>query len=279
MSHASRLDGLMRDALKLVRHSAVRIVAPQKQNHIVFVAGVQRSGTNLIMDILELSPDTKVFHERDARAFWKYQLREDAVVQRLARSVAPCVVFKALCDNERVPGLMAEFAHSSALWVYRNFDDVIASHIALWPKGRNKIDALVKDRMSADWRGRGMTDRTWEIVRAHYRPQMGSPSCAALFWYYRNQLFFDNGFDQNPKVYVLRYEEMLEHPQSEIGKLTRFLGIRQASDMASHVEGGTSRRKPPQVIDDRIRTLCEEMQSRLDAVWASRRTQAGPLGA
>ena len=53
----------------------------------LLVAGVQRSGTNMVMDVLERSLETDVYHERDPRAFDNYEMRPLEVIRGLrARS-------------------------------------------------------------------------------------------------------------------------------------------------------------------------------------------------
>jgi len=55
----------------------------QKNRSRLFVAGMQRSGTNMLMNVLEESLATDVFHERDPCAFHDYQMREYPVIQGL----------------------------------------------------------------------------------------------------------------------------------------------------------------------------------------------------
>ena len=58
-------------------------VRKHERSVCLLVAGVQRSGTNMVMDVLERSYATEVYHERDPRAFANYQLREEEVIQSL----------------------------------------------------------------------------------------------------------------------------------------------------------------------------------------------------
>ena len=55
---------------RLAKLGRQRLLPRPVQQH-VFVAGMQRSGTNLLMDVLDASHATQVFHETDPRAFSK----------------------------------------------------------------------------------------------------------------------------------------------------------------------------------------------------------------
>ena len=47
-----------------------------------FVFGCQRSGTKMLMRILDNSPETRIYHENHASAFRDFQLRSDAASAR-----------------------------------------------------------------------------------------------------------------------------------------------------------------------------------------------------
>ena len=62
----------------------------------LFVGGVQRSGTEMMMAVLERSPETRGYHESDPRAFCEYQMRDLAVIRELVDPThAPVVVLKS----------------------------------------------------------------------------------------------------------------------------------------------------------------------------------------
>ena len=62
---------------------------------VFFLCGVQRSGTNMIMNILDRSWKTQVFHESDPRAYLDYEMRPDETIRRLfLGSPAKSVIFK-----------------------------------------------------------------------------------------------------------------------------------------------------------------------------------------
>ena len=67
----------------LWRHAKVwrQRLRPRPVAQHVFVAGMQRSGTNLLMDVLDASAATQVFHETDPRAFERYVVIDSSAAQ------------------------------------------------------------------------------------------------------------------------------------------------------------------------------------------------------
>jgi hypothetical protein len=247
-----------------------RVVPDRGTKSCVFVSGVQRSGTNMLMDMLEANLETDVFHEIDARAFANYELRPVAVLRGLVdNSKARVVILKALLDGDRILDLLREFAPAKALWMVRSFYDCVNSNLRQWPGGRNMIDDLVANRDKAEWRGRGMTDETYGVVRDHYRPEMNNASAQALFWYYRNQLFFDQNLDRDPRVLALSYEDTVHRPDVVLKRIGSFLGISVTPQMETIGHAASIGKNARPDIDERIVGLCEVMQQRLKSVTDS----------
>jgi hypothetical protein len=255
------------ECLKLLA-LAMQAQKDRSVNRVTFLSGVPRSGTNMVMDLLEYSPDTKVFHDRDPRAYRTFMLRDDEIIKKLAKSALPVVVFKALCEAERLNALMSHFSHASIIWVFRNYEAVNASNMVRWPGSKNGLDAIVKDRNAAGWRGLGMTDETWRLIKKYYRKDMSVASAQALFWYYRNQLFFDQHLDRDPRTLLIRYETIARNPEGEINRIAEFLGIRMPQKAIAHVSPSSAGRKVQLDIDPSIRVLCGEMFERLNEALA-----------
>ena len=127
---------------------------------VVFVAGMQRSGTNMLMDTLERSFSTDVYHEWDGRAFDNYQMKDRATIQRLLEdSCGQQFVIKALCELQDLTQLMTDFDDSRTLWIFRDYQDVVNSMIRSFGNMDAQIFRLVDDPDSEAWLGNGMSEK------------------------------------------------------------------------------------------------------------------------
>jgi hypothetical protein len=70
---------------KSSQHLLRKHTAPQA---VVFVAGVQRSGTNLMMQTQECSMQMEVFQGSDSRAFHDFKLNSPSVIETFGEKVA-----------------------------------------------------------------------------------------------------------------------------------------------------------------------------------------------
>jgi hypothetical protein len=239
---------------------------PDRPPQTIFVAGVQRSGTNMMMDVLERSLQTDVYHETDPRAFDAYEMRPMPVIRQLIRrSPAPFVVIKALCELQTLRALLDEFQPAKGVWVFRDYEDVVNSHLALWRKMPENIGKILQNRDRAAWRGRGMSDATLATVSALYHPGITNESACALFWYFRNVLFFEQNLDEDPRVRLVRYEDLVTQPNERFSQLFDFLGVEFTTRVASSVFASSVRKKDPPTIEQPIREICETLRERLVA--------------
>ena len=244
-------------------------VLPRPLAQYVFVAGMQRSGTNLLMDVLDASGATQVFHETDARAFERYEMRDVAVIQQLARQCpAPVFVVKALCELDRIKFLMESFTPAHTLWVVGDWRDSVNSAIKSFGNFVPQWQRLVEGD-TEDWRGRGMSSATRELLVALYRPEASEAEGAAIMWFYRNVLFFEQQLAADPRVRVVFYEDLVQHPLREVAGVYAFLGLPGFNAAkARRIHAHSVKRRSPPDIAPAVTALCDELLARFTALPA-----------
>lgn len=230
----------------------------------VFVAGVQRSGTNMFMDVLERSLETAVFHETDSRAFSNYIMRDVETIRGLSDSSRPpVIVIKALCESQRLLSLLEEFRPAKAVWIFRHYGDVVNSMLRSFTKHAVHISRIAEDRSSADWRGEGMSDETHAMVRRFARPDLNAPTAAALMWYLRNVLYFEQRLDSDPRSHLIHYDSLVSDPRTEFRKAFEFLGLRYSDGLVRDVYSSSVGKRPLPEIDEPVAAVCETLYERL----------------
>lgn len=256
-------------AKKLMRH---RLIARQDQV-TVFVTGSQRSGTNMLMECMDWSAKTDVYHESDLRAFDKrYVMLPRSVIHALVRaSRSPFFVIKSLCEGDEIKSLMDEFSPAKSIWIVRDFRDSVNSMIRNFPDFVITAREIAEDPATFNsWQGRGMSEETLALVRQHYNPEMSEASAAALQWYFRNILFFEQDLDADRRVMLIRYSDLVSQPMKMLEKVFSFLEIDGFSPFITRkVHSRSVRKNPEPPIDSDIRALCLSLMERFDTVAAS----------
>lgn len=118
-----------------------------------FVFGSQRSGTNMLMDVLKKHPATDCYDETDSEAFDNYVLRDTKVVDRLVSdSRARLAVFKAITSSQHAANLLKRFSSGKAVWIYRDYNDVVNSALRRFTEHRKYLGYILHDPVRAGWR-------------------------------------------------------------------------------------------------------------------------------
>jgi hypothetical protein len=263
----NRLNNIAYKGIKrVIQYARYPAVTGQPRQHI-FVAGMQRSGTNMMMDILDRSFETDVYHERDTRAFDNYRLRGWNVIHHLSdTSHARYVVIKALCESDHLHDLLAEFAPARAVWMIRNYEDVVNSMLVSFPNHARKIENIVTGRNPGDWVVQNMSPDTRALIRKLYHPEISDTSAAALIWYLRNVLYFDQGLEDDRRVRLIRYENAVTEPQISFKRLFDYLELAYSPRLVKYVSASSIKRRSEPDIEPAIREECEQLDMKFNEV-------------
>lgn len=235
----------------------------------VWLVGVQRSGTNMVVRGLEESPQVEVHKENDGKAFERFRLRPDPVVREIVvESRHRYVLFKPLCDSHRVDGLLALDTPTAgrAIWAYRGVDGRVRSALAKFGDTNLRVLTEIAAGRGDDlWQAQRLSAESLDVLRSFDWTSMDPASAAALFWYVRNQLFFDLGLDRRADVLLSSYDALVADPEAGTKALASFLDLAWHPGLAAHIERRPPRDAAPLELDARVRRLCDELGARLDA--------------
>jgi len=235
----------------------------------VFLVGVQRSGTNMVVRGLEAAPEFEVHNENDRRAFDRFVLRPLPVIRGIvAASTHRFVLFKPLCDSHRVDKLLDEFktpGAGRALWAYRSVDGRVASSLAKFGDMNLRVLRAIALGGAGDrWQAQRMSQDTLEFMRSFDYDTMSPATAAALFWWARNRLVFELGLDRRDDVALISYDALLADPESRMRDVCAFLGFGWNPSLIAHIEPRSPGGRIVE-IDARVRERCTELSRRLEA--------------
>ncbi|MCK6503485.1 glycosyltransferase [Myxococcota bacterium] len=239
---------------------------------ITFVFGCQRSGTKMLMRVLDHSPAIRIFHENHASAFQDFQLRADGVLRALvALNPAPAQVFKPICDSHKADLLLDRFDDARGLWIYRHYDDVANSADVKWGDHQRQLaDAVAKGELDTwGWRTERLPPEVIADIRRVWRPDLTPSEGALLFWYLRNSFFFTLDLPAHPRVHLVRYEDLVTRPEPSFARVFQVVGAPFDPSLVAGVRSTSVGRRPAPAASPEIRALCQGLLERLDAVAAT----------
>lgn len=243
---------------------------------VLMIMGCQRSGTSLTYWIFERDFNTRIFRESSVLSSGDQVERlrlnpiED-VVAELDKRPVPLVVMKPLVESQRATELLRQIPGARVLWLYRHYQDVASSNLKAFG-----MDNGVKDlrpfveRDPDNWRSQYASAETLATIDRFFAEDMNPYDAAALFWYARNQAFFDQELEANPDVILCRYEDLVLRPAETMQRLYSALDIAYPGDQIvqdvhpqSVGKGRKSRLSPD------VEAVCQTLLDRLDSVYAA----------
>jgi hypothetical protein len=243
---------------------------PPGQAVPVFLVGVQRSGTNMLVRGLEAAPEVEVHNENDRKAFQGYRLRSDQVVADIImRSRHRYVLFKPLCDSHRIDELLDSMPVKQpgrAIWAYRDVDGRVRSAVSRFGDVNLRVlSQLARGEGLGRWQAQRISPDNLALIAEFDYATMSAETAAALFWYIRNCLYFDLELDKRDDTFLSSYDHLVAAPEETMRSLCAFLGFPCDQSLTRHIQQRPNSLKPFLDIDQRVRALCDRLTERLDA--------------
>ncbi len=260
---AFRLYKSAAQKLGAARHDGRTIVVP--------ILGVQRSGTSLMYWVFERDLGVKVYRESSelssSDTLEHIRLNPLAEVKAaIARHHVPMVVFKPLVESQRAHEFLATFPEARVLWAYRHYQDVAASNLKAFgmDNGRRDLQPFLANDAN-NWRSQNSSAETRETIQRHYADDMNPFDAAALFWWARMQLYFEQQLDQHPSVMLSRYEDLVLNPARTMRRTYAFLGRTYPGDhIVKDVNAQSVGKGRVSKLSPAVDQLCGQMLERLD---------------
>ena len=226
----------------------------------------------MLMDALERSVQTDVYHERDPRAFVNYQLREmDVLYSLVNKSGARTVVLKCLMESQRMVGLLGEFPGSTGVWMFRHHQDVVNSMLRSFNNQAAQVRRIAQDRDSDGWLGENMSDETHALVKELARGSLDDATGAAIQWYFRNIRFFEQNLADDPRINLMHYESLVRDPDREISWMFEKNNLSFESHITKWINARSIGKSSPPGIRADVQELCNQLYERLIAAYRESR--------
>ncbi|MGH7927072.1 MAG: hypothetical protein ACREQV_04700, partial [Candidatus Binatia bacterium] len=176
----------------------------------------------------------------------------------------PLIVSKPLVESHRARELLQYFEKSRALWTYRDYRDVISSDVKLF---HSQVEScrIIVDGVPGNWRSEVVPEKPLELVRRHYDVRMSRHDAAALMWYARNSLYFEQGLQTLPSVRLWKYDDFVKSPEKNAYQIYAWLQMTPPDRRAMNFVNARSVGLGQDVtIDEEIENACSELLSDLD---------------
>jgi hypothetical protein len=227
----------------------------------VFILGIQRSGTTMLMFAFHLHPEIAVYDEsRKSKAFLDFQLRGMETTEKLIKtSHFPVACFKPLADSHRATQLLQRFPSARFIWALREYSDVANSFLKKFPHATRAIRLVCSGQEGGGWFQEGVSEETGRILHNLPWQNFSDYDFACLVWWTRNRLFFEQDLDKEKRVLLLRYEKLVTAPRESLPEVTKFIGVPFCRQMTRYIHARSVSRHSPPKLNPSVQKLCDEL--------------------
>lgn len=246
----------------------LRLFKGKKHSTPVFVFGKQRSGTNMVIDVMRLHPDTEIFSEnKNSEAFFKWRIRDFNTLKRLVEdSKEPFICFSPLMDSHLIEDFMTQFPNGKFVWAYRDYRDNANSALRKFPTGTRKIKAVLSNQNEAKWSWfqDGISSNTIEKLKNLYSSELSEFDFACLTWWVRNLICIELKDVFLQKIIFIKYEDLATKPHESFQLLCGKLGMRYIEKAICLVHNRSIGKNPYPELNGSVKNLCDNLMQQLD---------------
>jgi hypothetical protein len=237
----------------------------------LLIAGFQRSGTTMLMNILHLRGDTEVFDEaRESKTFEKFRIRSIEIVrQAIDSSHYPFPCFKVIADSHVMPSILRELPDALVIWMYREPGPNAASRLKMFRRPTAAIRAVCEGQPGGGWFAEGVPATIARELQGLDRSKFTDWDFACLAWWVRNRIYFDLGLVDERRVRLLRYETLVAAPVPTMRALNEWVGMEWRPASTRFVHSASMRKPDLPALDPQVASRCDELLQRLDAAHAA----------
>lgn len=234
---------------------------PPVESTPVFILGIQRSGTTMLMFAFHLHPEIAVFDEsHNNPAFLDFRLRSKEITKKLiTTSTFPVTCFKPLADSHLTIQLLEQFPSVRCIWALRDYRDVANSFLRKFPHATRAIRLVCSGQEGGGWFQEGISHETGNILRNLPWQNFSDYDFACLVWWARNRLFFEQKLEREKRVLLLHYEKLVTAPEESLRAVTNFIGIPFSTRMIRYIHARSISKYSPPKINPSVQGLCDEL--------------------
>ena len=172
--------------------------------------------------------------------------------------------------------LLSLYPNTKAIWLYRDYSAVSNSavkkwrdaqkNIVLWlAKNYGKEEILNNDLTRAcNVYLEKMMPETIATIRKVANVNMTQEDGAALLWYIRNKIFFDLALQNDKRVYVIKYENLVTAPEKNMRNLCKHIGCKFSKKTIDKIKTSSVKDQYPFKLDPNIELICNQLLNDLD---------------
>ncbi len=233
----------------------------------VFIMGCGRSGTRMMLNILERDERIQVLRENDPKIARNYLLIKEFIRPAIDSCRAPVLLMKPILNSFEASNLLSEYDQAKAIWIFRNYKDMAASSVK---KFESRVSGYIKKIVELgtgnNWVSSGIPDDTLKKLRGIDTSGFNNHDWMCLIWWSVNLTVFKDKLYKNKRFLLLNYDRMVHNPNLYFKKVYDFIGISRRLKDLNYIHSKSIGKGSSIKIQPIVNKMCLELSKDLIAV-------------
>lgn len=202
----------------------------------VFIMGCGRSGTQMMLNVLERDERIQVLRENDPKIARNYMLVKEFIKPAIENCRAPVLIMKPILNSFEVSNLLTEFDQSKVIWIVRSYKDMAASSVNKFGSRVSEyIKHVVESGIGDNWISSGIPSDTLQKLRCINTKGFNNYDWMCLIWWSVNLTVLKDKLYKNRRFILLNYDKMVYEPDLYFLKIYNFIGLSKRIKNANYI--------------------------------------------
>ena len=251
---------------------------------IAFVFGCQRSGTTMLINLINQAPKVSLYREGNPKVMENYRIKDSDTIKRIInKDKNKFLIFKPVNDLQQADHLLSIFPNTKAIWIYRNYNAVINSAVTKWQDAQKRIVLWIKDNYGKEniEFSSNNEDSQYATYIENIKPdtvntikelangEMTNEDGAALLWYIRNKIYFELNLQSDERVRLINYENLVTNPDEKLKDVFDFIGCGFSSEYTNKVRTSSVNKQYSFKLNPKIDQICSDMLKKFNDQYSN----------
>lgn len=254
--------------VKKIRERFLSFFPSYTKSNIFYIFGCQRSGTTIIQKLISLSPKVKFYGEGDLPYFHSedsikhHRIKPEIEIKKfLKHESLKFITLKPLYESHNANSLISMIPGSKGVWVFRNYLDVIDSHLHYYNQNIIEYISPLFSKKNNNWLNEYIPKDIQNFINQFSIDEISDADAYGLFWITRNSLYDE--VKNNKEIICINYEGLVKNPDIQIKRMCNFLGIPFHSFYSKAIRSNAVSKKVSFKLHADIERKCKEIYNKL----------------
>lgn len=241
-----------------------RIVSSkQEPDNLIFVLGYGRSGTSIVIRLLNHFTQIDAHGETSKYFMSNYEIDLERFGQYLKDNKFKHIALKPILNSFKGKDFLSLYPNSKIIWMVRNYEDVI--HSALKKFG-DRVALSLKEYVLHDegngWLAKSLPDREKKIIKEMNTEKFLIEDWMALVWWSVNHYMIAEELYKDEKFLLVRYEDLLSNPEKTLDRILSHCEIKNKS-LSKYINNSSPKKAKGLKLNSQVMSMCENLKNKI----------------